>query len=71
MHSLLNNFPRALVRPGRFDRKVVVPLPDVKGRLEILKHHMKGVTNDPSVDVALLARVTMGFSGADLQNMVK
>ena len=48
-----------------------MPLPDVKGRLEILKHHMKGVTNDPGVDVALLARVTMGFSGADLQNMVK
>ncbi|KIM33129.1 hypothetical protein M408DRAFT_325952 [Serendipita vermifera MAFF 305830] len=68
------NFPqsldKALVRPGRFDRKVVVPLPDVKGRLEILKHHMKGVTNDPGVDVSLLARVTMGFSGADLQNMV-
>ncbi|KAG8755147.1 hypothetical protein FRC14_004309 [Serendipita sp. 396] len=68
------NFPqsldKALVRPGRFDRKVVVPLPDVKGRVQILKHHMKSVTNDPSVDVSLLARVTTGFSGADLQNMV-
>lgn len=62
---------RALVRPGRFDRKVVVPLPDVKGRVQILKHHMKNVKNDPEVDVALLARVTTGFSGADLQNMVK
>lgn len=68
------NFPqsldKALVRPGRFDRKVVVPLPDVKGRVQILKHHMKNVVNDPSVDVELLARVTVGFSGADLQNMV-
>ncbi|OBZ75445.1 ATP-dependent zinc metalloprotease FTSH 5, mitochondrial [Grifola frondosa] len=68
------NFPDsldpALVRPGRFDRHIAVPLPDVRGRVQILKHHMKNVITAPEVDTAILARGTVGFSGADLQNMV-
>ncbi|KAG5651599.1 hypothetical protein H0H81_008120 [Sphagnurus paluster] len=70
------NFPesldhtRALVRPGRFDRHIAVPLPDVRGRVQILKHHMQGVTTSSDVDPKVLARGTPGFSGADLQNMV-
>ncbi|BGP06011.1 i-AAA protease yme1 [Rhodotorula toruloides] len=62
---------RALVRPGRFDRQVVVPLPDVRGRMEILKHHMKNILYDKQkVDVSIIARGTIGFSGADLQALV-
>lgn len=68
------NFPesldQALVRPGRFDRHVAVPLPDIKGRASILAHHMRNVTSEPDVDPHILARGTPGFSGADLQNMV-
>ncbi|PPQ93308.1 hypothetical protein CVT25_014437 [Psilocybe cyanescens] len=68
------NFPesldQALVRPGRFDRVIAVPLPDVRGRVQILQHHLKGVTVSPDVDPKILARGTPGFSGADLQNMV-
>ncbi|KAF8582330.1 ATP-dependent metallopeptidase Hfl [Ramaria rubella] len=68
------NFPQtldqALVRPGRFDRKISVPLPDVKGRVQILKHHMQNVTTATDVDATIIARGTPGFSGADLQNMV-
>ena len=68
------NFPqlldKALTRPGRFDRKVVVPLPDVRGRLEILKHHMRNVPTAPEVDPTVIARRTPGFSGADLENLV-
>lgn len=68
------NFPqsldKALTRPGRFDRHVVVPLPDVRGRIEILKHHMKGVTLAPNVDPKIIARGTPGMSGADLSNLV-
>ena len=60
----------ALLRPGRFDRQVVVPLPDVMGREQILKVHMKNVPTLPSVKPALLARGTPGFSGADLANLV-
>ncbi|KAF8759670.1 ATP-dependent [Rhizoctonia solani] len=62
----------ALVRPGRFDKKVAVPLPDIIGRTQILAHHMKGdqVKTDPEVNLQVLARGTPGFSGADLQNMV-
>lgn len=56
----------ALVRPGRFDRQVVVPLPDVKGRLEILKVHSKKVKLSPAVDLERVAKVTPMFSGADL-----
>ncbi|KAI0374854.1 ATP-dependent metallopeptidase Hfl [Pilatotrama ljubarskyi] len=68
------NFPEsldpALVRPGRFDKHVAVPLPDVRGRVQILQHHMKNVTTAPEVDAMVLARGTVGFSGADLQNLV-
>lgn len=61
---------KALLRPGRFDRQVVVPLPDVKGRFEILKVHMKKVPLDADVKPKLLARGTPGFSGAELANLV-
>jgi len=68
------NFPqlldKALTRPGRFDRHVVVPLPDVRGRMEILKHHMKNVQIGTDVDETSIARGTPGFSGADLENLV-
>ncbi|KAF9653112.1 ATP-dependent metallopeptidase Hfl [Thelephora ganbajun] len=68
------NFPesldQALVRPGRFDRVIAVPLPDVRGRNQILQHHMKEVVTAPDVDSSVLARGTPGFSGADLHNMV-
>ncbi|KAI8148791.1 peptidase family M41-domain-containing protein [Fennellomyces sp. T-0311] len=68
------NFPelldKALVRPGRFDRMVNVPLPDVRGRMQILKHHMKAVMMAPDVDVSVIARGTPGFSGAELANLV-
>jgi cell division protease FtsH len=60
----------ALLRPGRFDRQVVVPLPDVKGRLEILKVHTKGIPLDENVNLEHIARGTPGFSGADLANLV-
>ncbi|OAD76251.1 hypothetical protein PHYBLDRAFT_109742 [Phycomyces blakesleeanus NRRL 1555(-)] len=68
------NFPesldKALVRPGRFDRMVNVPLPDVRGRVEILKLHLKNVTIDPKIDISVIARGTPGFSGAELANLV-
>lgn len=60
----------ALQRPGRFDRQVVVPLPDIRGREQILKVHAKSVPLDASVDLFTLARGTPGFSGADLANLV-
>ncbi len=60
----------ALLRPGRFDRQVVVPLPDVRGREHILKVHMKKVPLDDDVTPEILARGTPGFSGADLANLV-
>jgi len=60
----------ALLRPGRFDRQVVVPQPDVRGRLEILKVHAKNVPVDERVDLEKIARGTPGFSGADLENLV-
>ncbi len=60
----------ALLRPGRFDRQVVVPVPDVKGREEILKVHSRKTPLADDVDVALLARGTPGFTGADLENLV-
>jgi cell division protease FtsH len=60
----------ALLRPGRFDRQVVVPLPDVKGRLEIIKVHSKKVPLHEDVDLETLARGTPGFSGADLANLI-
>ena len=60
----------ALLRPGRFDRQVVVPLPDIKGREEILKVHMKKTPIAPDVDPLIIAKGTPGFSGADLENLV-
>ena len=60
----------ALLRPGRFDRQVTVGLPDVRGREQILKVHMKKVPLDNDVDPAVLARGTPGFSGAELANLV-
>ena len=60
----------ALLRPGRFDRRVVVNMPDVKGREEILKVHIRKIPLDKDVDLKVLARSTPGFSGADLANMV-
>ncbi|AFA41369.1 subunit of integral membrane ATP-dependent zinc metallopeptidase [Wigglesworthia glossinidia endosymbiont of Glossina morsitans morsitans (Yale colony)] len=60
----------ALLRPGRFDRQVIVGLPDVRGREQILKVHMKQVPVASDVDSAIIARGTPGFSGADLANLV-
>ncbi len=60
----------ALLRPGRFDRRVVVPRPDVKGREEILRVHSRKIPLSDNVDLSVLARGTPGFSGADLANLV-
>ena len=60
----------ALLRPGRFDRRVVVPRPDVKGREGILQVHTRKVPLATDVDVSVLARATPGFAGADLENLV-
>jgi len=61
---------KALLRPGRFDRRVTLELPDVKGRLEILKVHARKIKIDPSVDLMDVARNTPGASGADLENIL-
>lgn len=60
----------ALVRPGRFDRQVVLPLPDIRGREQILMVHMRRVPIAPDVEAGIIARGTPGFSGADLANLV-
>jgi len=60
----------ALLRPGRFDRRVVVPRPDLRGRLAVLKVHTRRVPVDDNVDLEVIARGTPGFVGADLQNLV-
>ncbi|MBI4714909.1 MAG: ATP-dependent metallopeptidase FtsH/Yme1/Tma family protein [Nitrospirae bacterium] len=60
----------ALLRPGRFDREIVVGRPDLRGRVGILKVHVKGVPMDEKVDLEVIARGTPGFSGADLSNLV-
>ncbi|KAK4988911.1 i-AAA protease yme1 [Elasticomyces elasticus] len=68
------NFPqsldKALTRPGRFDRNVIVDLPDVRGRIAILKHHLRNIRIDGAVDPAVVARGCPGFSGAELENLV-
>ncbi|KAK6520372.1 hypothetical protein TWF506_000644 [Arthrobotrys conoides] len=68
------NFPqlldKALTRPGRFDRTVNVPLPDVRGRIEILKHYVKSIKASTDVDLQIIARGTPGFSGAELENLI-
>lgn len=68
------NFPqmldKALTRPGRFDRQVVVPLPDVRGRMAILKYHMRNMQIDTAINPDVIARGTPGFSGADMENLV-
>lgn len=68
------NFPelldKALTRPGRFDRNVVVGLPDVRGRMAILKHHMKNIIAAADVSVEALAQGTPGCSGAELENII-
>lgn len=61
---------KALLRPGRFDRRVVIGLPDIKGRFEILKVHAKKIKMDPTVDLMAVARGTPGSSGADLANIL-
>ena len=60
----------ALLRPGRFDRQVVVPLPDIRGREQIMKVHMRNVPASEDVDPSIIARGTPGFCGADLENVV-
>ncbi len=60
----------ALLRPGRFDRQVMVPLPDIMGREKILKVHVRKVPMAPDIDLRVIARGTPGFSGADLANLV-
>lgn len=61
---------KALLRPGRFDRRVIIGLPDIKGRFDILKVHARRIKMDPSVDLMALARSTPGSSGADLANIL-
>lgn len=61
---------KALLRPGRFDRRVIIDLPDLKGRYAILKVHARKIKLDPSVDLMALARGTAGSSGADLENLL-
>ncbi len=61
---------RALLRPGRFDRRVIISLPDIKGRYDILKVHARKIKMDPSVDLMAVARSTPGSSGADLANLL-
>jgi cell division protease FtsH len=60
----------ALLRPGRFDRQIVVPMPDMVGRVSILNVHLKNIKKAPNVDSTIIARGTPGFSGADLANLV-
>lgn len=74
MFIAATNFPEsldpALTRPGRFDKHVHVPLPDVRGRISILRHHCRNVQVARDIDLSVLARGTPGFSGAELANLV-
>jgi len=65
-----DSLDKALVRPGRFDRHVVVPNPDVEGRKQILQVHSKNVALAPEVDFQVIARGTPGYSGAELANLI-
>ena len=66
----LERLDPALIRPGRFDRQIAVPLPDIKGRMEILRVHSKKVKMGPNVDLERIARGTPMFSGADLAAII-
>lgn len=68
--NLPESLDKALLRPGRFDRHVYVPLPDVRGRRQILDMYLKDVNMSPDVDTTIMARATPGFSGAELFKMV-
>ena len=65
-----NSLDPALLRPGRLDLQIPVPLPDVRGRANILRVHSKSVIMDPKVDLSIIARGTPGLSGADLSNLI-
>lgn len=65
-----NRIDKALRRPGRFDKEIVVNIPDIRGRVELLKYYLRNVPTSKDVDVELLARTTTGMTGADLKNMV-
>jgi len=68
--NFMESLDSALLRPGRFDKHVTVPLPDVGGRKEILEMYAKKTKLDPDVDLNVVARGTTGFSGADLYNLM-
>ncbi|RXN35313.1 ATP-dependent zinc metalloprotease YME1L1-like protein [Labeo rohita] len=70
INQLLAEMDGALIRPGRFDMQVTVPRPDVKGRTEILKWYLKKIKVDSAVESEVIARGTVGFSGAELENLV-
>ncbi|KAG2458463.1 YMEL1 metalloprotease, partial [Polypterus senegalus] len=70
INQLLAEMDGALIRPGRFDMQVTVPKPDVKGRTEILKWYLNKIKVDSGVNAEIIARGTVGFSGADLENLV-
>lgn len=61
---------KALLRPGRFDRRITIDLPDLQGRQDILKVHLKKVKHDKSIDIKKISKITAGMSGADLMNIV-
>jgi ATP-dependent metalloprotease len=68
--NFIESLDQALLRPGRFDKHITVPLPDVGGRKDILEMYAKKTKLDPNVDLNVLARGTTGFSGADLYNLM-
>ncbi|CAB1317881.1 unnamed protein product, partial [Coregonus sp. 'balchen'] len=70
INQLLAEMDGALIRPGRFDMQVTVPKPDVKGRTEILNWYLRKIKVDPDIEAGIIARGTVGFSGADLENLV-